>query len=583
MDFMRKRKLNALLNNLGSRPATSTTETSPSASETASAHDLDATPQTPPSHRNSTTATAASPPASSTTIRTPGSDAMALRYSASSAPRSSTTTTVTTNAADLDLLTKRRRLGLPDSTPSKDLSANTAVSDNNNNTNGGQTTISNIVLRKWSGNWAKDKGQGTIFKPKYCPGDRDELLKRLSSFQELTDWTPKPDPVNEIEWAKRGWVCQGKERVRCTLCNKELVVKLNRKEVDGQEVPVLVASEIEDALVRKYVELIVTSHQDECLWRKRGCDDSLMRLPLSNRQSALQDLRKRYDELCARKAFLPYEFNLRLPDKLKLNTILTQLPPDFFTSPPAPPTNPSAMTPNRVALALAILGWQGLDNPRIGPVPNTASCRTCLRRLGLWMFKSKEVDLETSTVLVPAPMDYLDPLREHRFFCPWKNADAQRIRLDAHSRRSRLGDGEEEKAGWEVLVQVIKNEAYLRNRETPGRSSTRRGGSDGLPHTPSRSSVVGRERLDSPLPATPTDDGEVLVDEDDEKAEAAKDKERWARLRRVKSLLQNKGARKLRKSFSATSRPGTAQSGASGQATPNGGTPRASIAADQER
>jgi hypothetical protein len=29
---------------------------------------------------------------------------------------------------------------------------------------------------------------------------------------------------------------------------------------------------IEDALVEKYVELIVTSHEENCLWRKRGCD-----------------------------------------------------------------------------------------------------------------------------------------------------------------------------------------------------------------------------------------------------------------------------------------------------------------------
>jgi hypothetical protein len=69
-------------------------------------------------------------------------------------------------------------------------------------------------------------------------------LKRLGTFQELTDWTPKPDKVNEIEWAKRGWVCHGKETVRCLLCHRELVVKLNRKVVDGKEVPVLVASEI---------------------------------------------------------------------------------------------------------------------------------------------------------------------------------------------------------------------------------------------------------------------------------------------------------------------------------------------------
>jgi hypothetical protein len=79
---------------------------------------------------------------------------------------------------------------------------------------------------------------------KYSPNDRTELLRRLATFQDITDWTPKPDRVNEIEWAKRGWVCQGKERVGCVLCRKELVVKLNRKEQDGKEVSVLIASEI---------------------------------------------------------------------------------------------------------------------------------------------------------------------------------------------------------------------------------------------------------------------------------------------------------------------------------------------------
>jgi hypothetical protein len=35
---------------------------------------------------------------------------------------------------------------------------------------------------------------------------------------------------------------------------------------------------LENALVDKYVELIVTSHDEDCLWRKRGCDG---KLPLS--------------------------------------------------------------------------------------------------------------------------------------------------------------------------------------------------------------------------------------------------------------------------------------------------------------
>lgn len=533
MDFAKKRKLNALLNGLGSRPSYPTDSIPPPPSDTLP--EDESRPQTPPPNRNSTTTLASA----SSNVRTPGSDSMAMRPSISSAPRSATTT------SDLDLLTKRRRLGLADSTPSKELGTKTPDG-------AGQTTISNIVLKKWGGNKDKD----TIFKPKYCPADREELLKRLASFQELTDWTPKPNPVAEVQWAKRGWICQGKERVRCTLCNKELVVKLNRKEVDGKEVPVLVPSEIEEALVAKYVDLIITSHQDDCLWRKRGCDDSLLRLPLSSRHAAILDLRARYDELCARKAFLPYEFNLRLPARLDIDTVLRYLPHEFFANTTTTPEQ-RAPAPNRVALALAMLGWQGLTNPRIGPVPNTASCHTCLRRLGLWMFKSKEVDPDSGAVIVPAPMDYLDPLREHRFFCPWNSADAQRI-TSSSSRRGGgvdVGDDESNKPGWEVLLQVLKNEAYLRSRESPQQS--RAGGSarSGGPQTPSSRGDGG--------------EGHEEEDEEDEKTQNAKDKERWKRLRRVKSLLGGgKGGNKLRKSITlsrpgssaAKSRPGTSHS-----------------------
>lgn len=84
-------------------------------------------------------------------------------------------------------------------------------------------------------------------------------------------------------------MCKKWERVRCELCEKEIVVKLNVKEVDGQEERVLNASEIgthnirraapgmltrnaEEALVERYVELIITSHAEDCLWRQRGCD-----------------------------------------------------------------------------------------------------------------------------------------------------------------------------------------------------------------------------------------------------------------------------------------------------------------------
>lgn len=550
MDFMKKRKLKELLDGLGSR-ADKTTSSSSLASESDTVLATDSTPaqaarsfdpsmppQTPPSNNRTSNSTLDSV---SSTIRTPGSGSMALRYSLSTLSRPTNTNT-NTNTAENELLAKRRRLGLPNS-PSKDLGSNPGSATS------GPTTISNVVLRKWPGN--KDEKK-PLFKPKYCPGDRDELLRRLVTFQELTDWTPKPDAVNEVQWARRGWICNGKERVRCTLCNKELVVKLNKKEIDGKEVAVLVPSEIEEAMVQKYLELMVTSHGEDCLWRKRGCEDSLLRLPLSNRQNAIHDLRKRYDDLCMRNSFLPYEFNLRLPEKLNLDTVLSQLPPDFFTVPAPPNTNTASSTPNRVALALAILGWEGLDNARIGPVPNSASCHTCLRRLGLWMFKSKEIDPETNTVLVPAPMDHLDPVREHRFFCPWKSADAQRLRADASSSRRRLGTEEDDLPGWEVLLQVIRNEAYLRGRDNP----TKKGAQDGSPRTPRRFGIGGGQDRDSPYGSTPGgEDGED--DEEDEKVQGEQDQQRRTKLRKLRNLLSASGANKLRKSLS---RPGTSHS-----------------------
>ncbi|SPO04926.1 uncharacterized protein DNG_07611 [Cephalotrichum gorgonifer] len=448
-------------------------------------------------------------------------------------PRNGTPTSKTTT--DADLLAKRRRMGIPGSTPPAAASS----------------SISSVVMSKWSG---KSSRPSTPAQPKYCPTDRKELLRRLVTFQDFTDWAPKPDRVGEIEWAKRGWVCQGKERVRCVLCNKELVVKLNKKEVGGKEVSVLVPSEIEDALVNKYVELIVESHHEDCLWRKRGCDDSLLRISFSDATANLESLRARYDELCSRKAFLPYEFNLKLPEDLDMTTVLAQLPDTFFTNPP--PEDPSwAESPSKVALALALMGWQGLSNARIGAVPNSASCHTCQRRLGLWMFKSKEVG-PNNEVIVPAPMDSLDPIKEHRFFCPWKNAQSQRL-VGARPNR------EADLPAWEMLARSLRNEAYLRGvlDGPPKKARGVAAGVDGAPATPTRGAVAtprtpgtpdpGIGGFDSPLAATAPDG------EEDDAARDAKDKERWARLRRVKSLFDPKGSRKLRKT---TSRPGTAVS-----------------------
>ncbi|KXH65787.1 hypothetical protein CSAL01_03375 [Colletotrichum salicis] len=497
------------------------------------------------------------------------------RPSTTSLQPSNTNSTNTNTTADTsakpsmsieeDILLKRRRLQALTEKNAATINSSPSIRATGA---GASTTFSNVSLKKWvprSANVTEVK-----HAPKFAPSDRNELLKRLASFQEITDWTPKPDAVNEVEWAKRGWVCQGKDRVRCTLCNKELVVKLNKREVDGKEVPVLVASDVgrfmvasprlyseligeaEEALVEKYSDLIVTAHIEECLWRKQGCDNSLLRLSLTNAKISMEALRTRYDELRARKPFLPYEFNLRLPEGLNIDNVLAQLPEDFFTSPPPTKDSPDPNEPNRVALALAMMGWQGLTNPRIGAVPNSASCHTCLRRLGLWMFKSKEVSAD-GEILIPAPMDHLDPVKEHRFFCPWKNPVAQRLGSAKPGSDTGL-------AAWKLLTQVLKNDAYLRGalEDRPKNRSTWHNRGASVPSTPVRRGAAAPSTpggYDSPSAAT-----EPAGDEDEQSREA-KDKERWARLRRVKSLFESKNAKKIRRQLS---RPGTARSTVSG-------------------
>ena len=557
--------------------------------------------------------------------------------------RSATNASTSSAVASLELLAKRRRLANADAVTVRDTTGKAITT----------RSSSGSLLRRWgtltqtstTASDAAPKGPVTPQPaPRYSPGDREQLLRRLATFQELTDWAPKPDRINEIEWAKRGWVCQGKERLRCTLCSKELVVQLGRRKSEEAGAAgaagasgasgtsaeaVASAAAAEAAVVDKYVDLVVTAHEEDCLWRKKGCDDCLLRLPLASPRQALADLRQRYDELCSRKDFLPYEFNLRLPAGLDIEAVLATLPPTFFDPEPTTTTSTATATatttataptttttttstdpspPNRTALALAIMGWQGLTNSRIGAVPNSASCHACLRRLGLWMFKSKQVDLETNTVLEPAPMDHLDAVREHRFFCPWKNGAVQRnpgSRTGRSSSSSSIAtkNGKAslsvtaEAPGWDVLVQLLKNDAYLRNRMSgasiSGSSSIRgplaaAGGgtpskyatSASMPATPIRRSTTSGGNDDGSLAGTPVTPGTTPggdrgggglfgdreAREEDDAARDAKDKERWARLRRVKSLFDSKGtmAKKLKRagvgSSSSTSRPGTGHS-----------------------
>lgn len=237
-------------------------------------------------------------------------------------------------------------------------------------------------------------------------------------------------------------------------------------------------------------------------------------MSLNHVPTTLQSLRERYDELIQRKDTLPYIFNIRTPPDFDAETVINYLPKDFFTTRKSPvDSETSSGEINKVAILMALFGWQGHTHERLGAQHGSVSCQACFRVLGLWLFKSKEVD-ETGKEVLGAAVSCLNPVEEHRDYCPWRNSVSQSGATASTAA-----------AGWEVVLRVLKNEYLVRiNGERPTSRFTKQ--------------------------ATPQREGTPVIEEeidgtDAESIREENDKKRWARLRRVKSLFNTKSDKKV--------------------------------------
>ncbi len=404
--------------------------------------------------------------------------------------------------------------------------------------------------------------------PNFAPWDRGQFLERLKTYRHVDKWMGKPERINEVQWAKRGWSCVGKERVGCVSgCGKEVVITLEsvkeerQDPEETQDTEARPSDEEEDEdewrekaqeqLVEKYAEMIVTSHDGGCLWRRKGCDgmrytffiladaltnptDTIQRLPLAHHKTAIDDLRQRYNSLIAIASELPPDPST--PESFDLSTISQNLAPllhppspDPPSSPPPPstPADPPADTttttppspnPNPSALALSLFGWQAEP----GHVAGLATCPACFRRLGLWLFKPSSLPSSSSSPRPEPTLHRLDLLSEHRTYCPWIDALAQN---GATSRRASL-DG---LAGWEALLRAVNaSVVHMRHGSEDGRAVVAKKGGhvDGA----GDGEGVGSEGVGL---ADGMETG-VVVDWDE------RDRERWAKLKRLKQAFHVK-------------------------------------------
>ncbi len=169
----------------------------------------------------------------------------------------------------------------------------------------------------------------------------------------------------------------------------------------------------------------------------------------------------------------------------------------------------SPLPVNTAALTLALFGWQAEE----GHIPGLATCTACFRRLGLWLFKNSPDPASQSS------MNRLDVVGEHRDYCPWINALSQ---TGTSSRRTSL-DG---LAGWQVLLRAI-NAITQHERNERGMTSA-----VATTDLGDATSEVGSEVS-------------LATISRDRKDEDERDKERWAKLKRLKQIFHVKrGKRK---------------------------------------
>lgn len=391
--------------------------------------------------------------------------------------------------------------------------------------------------------------------PNFAPWDRGQFLDRLKTFRHVDKWMGKPDAVNEVQWAKRGWSCAGKERVKCVGgCGKEVVVKLeNDWNVDEEPNDEGSAEDdqdwrkdAEEQLVERYVELITSGHDGGCLWRRRGCDgielaqfwmffelielalDTIHRLPLAHQNTALTNLRLRYESLAAMSTELPS--NISTPPSVDPAKLSDQAS-SFLVSPSQPSAtpitsaNPETQAPiDAPALMLAVFGWQAEPST----IQGLASCAACFRRLGLWLFKPNS---RPSSPDGSSPsMARLDAVAEHREYCPWINASSQGGGSnETHQNPPQTSTAD--LAGWELLLRAINNTQRSR-RDAAGLSPRDEQRVDGAMDVISESNADAAS-LGSNVTAADAQSRDTLARDE-------KDKERWAKLKRLKQVFHVK-------------------------------------------
>ncbi|KXT07498.1 hypothetical protein AC578_486 [Pseudocercospora eumusae] len=260
--------------------------------------------------------------------------------------------------------------------------------------------------------------------PQFSPWSQETFLARLKTFSSVSQWHPKPDPIGEVEWAKRGWVCVDVNTVACKGgCERRLVVSMeidqrlkSATEAEGETDEEAEAEALEEALAHRYREEIVEGHSSSCLWHKAGCKNDIYRLPVVRPSVWQPELRERFRSLRDISSSI---------DKVKIRSLDDSSAKMLKDLPTTILEDHAANSVAERAFTIAMHGWRGSNEAG----NDLLECHACFQRVGLWMYQpdyrssrrsnnDDEANSENSAII--------DLVELHRDHCPWRNPATQR-------------------------------------------------------------------------------------------------------------------------------------------------------------
>ncbi|KAL3851945.1 hypothetical protein ACJMK2_015635 [Sinanodonta woodiana] len=249
--------------------------------------------------------------------------------------------------------------------------------------------------------------------------DRDSYYERVDSYSSLT-WLAKPLEFNPLVCARYGWKNIEEDLLQCVNCHAYL----------SGELPSAADTVVYQESCKHLRNRLTTAHEKLCVWSTNPNPEYFTKVALYNRKELLADFLQRLDSLHVLEKHLPLCISTTIQKQGVDDEHISKLSGKLNEESSQDAENISRPYHENCIL-LAICGWRTSDS-----LKDVLICQYCRRKVGLWNYtehvnghngvaettSSNDVALENGE---PSPKkqklgrEKIDPITEHKYWCPW--------------------------------------------------------------------------------------------------------------------------------------------------------------------